>query len=491
MITISSHDIQCSESPPIEINGRKTSQPSKEIGLNFDDDDDSPLEISDNEGLSSPSDDQDSDYEPIISSEGEASSHNKNDYNSTPTKERTPNTRRKIFRRRWKRVKAKKSLMDFKTRLEDALNDNFLHNDLERKGIVTHNCMDISLWGVPLLPSKGHEGLDIILLKFLKAQSYKVNEAMENLKQTLIWREEFGINDLINEELGDWKEVSKMVFLDSVDKEGHPICFNLYGGFRDKELYGNAFGTEQNRRDFVRWRVQFMEKSIKRLNFKGGGVDSFLVISDMKNAPGPSSSMKDLGPISKQLVSLFQRYYPELIYKHIIINVPFWYYLYHGVVTQYCTSGTKRKFVFARPHRVTETLLKYIPPQNLQHQYGGLRQENDEEFTSKDPVLEFSLRPGAVSAFQLPISEVNVTVVWEVMVVGWEVSYKDEFIPEDEGSYKILLHKEENISKCVRNSFYINEPGKIYISIKNATYIRKKAFIRLKTKLTLPLYMYT
>lgn len=83
------------------------------------------------------------------------------------------------------------------------------------------------------------------------------------------------------------------------------------------------------------------------------------------------------------------------------------------------------------------------------------------------------------------------TVVWEVMVVGWEVSYKDEFIPEDEGSYKILLHKEEKISKCVRNSFYINEPGKIYISIKNATYIRKKAFIRLKTKLTLPLYMYT
>lgn len=81
------------------------------------------------------------------------------------------------------------------------------------------------------------------------------------------------------------------------------------------------------------------------------------------------------------------------------------------------------------------------------------------------------------------------TLVWEVIVVGWDVSYKDEFIPDDEGSYRILIHSEEKIGNCVRNSFYVNEPGKIMISIKNATYVKRKVFIRVKSKATLPVYL--
>ena len=81
--------------------------------------------------------------------------------------------------------------------------------------------------------------------------------------------------------------------------------------------------------------------------------------------------------------------------------------------------------------------------------------------------------------------------MWEVMVVGWDVTYKDEFIPNDEGSYKILLQKKKINGETVRHSFYINEPGKILITIKNTTYIKKRAFIRYKTKVILPVYMCT
>lgn len=318
MITVSSHDIPSSKNRQTESQGTGIdagAQPYN-VGLYYDDDFHAEV-ISDNEGSSFS--EPESDFEDIIS-EGEGSSHNKYDYNSTPTKEKTPSRRRrKIFRKRWKRVKAKKSLIELKSRLEDALNGNFLLHE-EKKG-VSQNFRDITLWGVPLLPSKGHEGTDIILLKFLKAQSYKVNEALENLRQTLIWRVEQGIDDIANENLGDNKELSKLVFIESVDNQGHPLCFNSYGGFRDKELYAKTFGTEQKRKEFLRWRIQFMEKSIKTLSFKVNGVDSFLLISDMKNAPGPGNSMKELGPISKDAVSLFQHYYPELIYKHVSCRV--------------------------------------------------------------------------------------------------------------------------------------------------------------------------
>ena len=45
---------------------------------------------------------------------------------------------------------------------------------------------DISIWAVPLLPNKSYEGTDIILLKFLRAREFKVKEAFEMLKRTLI-----------------------------------------------------------------------------------------------------------------------------------------------------------------------------------------------------------------------------------------------------------------------------------------------------------------
>lgn len=83
------------------------------------------------------------------------------------------------------------------------------------------------------------------------------------------------------------------------------------------------------------------------------------------------------------------------------------------------------------------------------------------------------------------------TIVWDVTVVGWDVTYKEEFIPEDEGSYQVLLQdKEKNGEErqCVRNSYYINEGGMISICIHNHINKCKKVFYRYKTKPTVPMY---
>ncbi|KAF6150941.1 hypothetical protein GIB67_026862 [Kingdonia uniflora] len=82
--------------------------------------------------------------------------------------------------------RAKKALLEFRCRIEDPIVGNYI---LGRFKTACDCCMSdhnhtklqesgISLWGVPLLPSKGHEGTDIILMKFLRAKDYKVNEAL-------------------------------------------------------------------------------------------------------------------------------------------------------------------------------------------------------------------------------------------------------------------------------------------------------------------------
>ncbi|XP_058103652.1 patellin-4-like [Magnolia sinica] len=404
----------------------------------------------------------------------------------------------------------KKALLEFKTKLQEAiLNKNLFQppraeistdKGSEEKTLVLNfedtsfpvesnaedNLQDISLWGVPLLPSKNHEGTDIILLKFLRAREFKVSDAFEMLRRTLKWRKEFKTDGILEEDLGS--HLKHVAYMNSTDKKGHPLCFNVYGVFKDKEMYDNAFGTDEKRDEFLRWRVQLMEKGIQDLNFKPGEVASMVQITDLKNSPGPA--MKELRVTMKKALSLLQENYPEFVDRNIFINVPFRCYAYHALFSRFLTQRAKSKCIFARPSRVQETLLKYVAAENVPTKYGGLKRENDEEFSAENgDVLEKAIRSGGTETIEFLIIEPGVTVVWDMIVVGWEVTYKEEFIPDDDCSYKILIQKEKRMEKSVRNSFYINEPGKVVLTLENRSFKKKKAFYRSKFKPTpIPLY---
>lgn len=175
----------------------------------------------------------------------------------------------------------------------------------------------ISLWGVPLLPSNGAEGTDVVLLKFLRAREFKVNESFEMLKKTLQWRKDSNIDSILDEEFS--ADLSSAAYLDGVDRQGHPVCYNIFGVFDNEQLYQKTFGTEEKRSHFLRWRCQLMEKSIENLDLKPGGASSLLHINDLKNSPGPSK--KELRTATKQAVGLLQDNYPELVAKNVSLHL--------------------------------------------------------------------------------------------------------------------------------------------------------------------------
>ncbi|XP_060193171.1 patellin-4 [Lycium barbarum] len=338
---------------------------------------------------------------------------------------------------------------------------------------------EISIWGVPLLPSKGDEKTNVVLLKFLRARDYKVNESFEMLKKTLEWRKEFKIQSILEEDLGS--DLAPAAYMSGIDNQGHPICYNIFGVLDDEELYNKTFGTEEKRNQFLRWRVQLMEKGIQQLDFKAGGISSLLQINDLKNSPGPSK--KEVRVATKQAVDLLQDNYPEFVAKNIFINVPFWYYAVHSLLSPFLTQRTKSKFVFARPAKVTETLLKYIPIQEIPIQYGGLKRENDFEFSVSDcKASEILLKAGSTETIEIPAVDVESTFIWDVTIVGGEVSYKEEFVPADETSYTIIVQKDKKVSSPIRNTFKNTEAGKVVLTIKNTSSKKKKAFYRHKIK---------
>ncbi|XAR61095.1 hypothetical protein NMG60_11034706 [Bertholletia excelsa] len=367
----------------------------------------------------------------------------------------------------------KQALLDFRCKVEDAILSNHILG--KNKGKLSfkekESIRDIALWGVPLLPSKGHEGTDVILLKFLRAKAFRVSEAFGMLRRTLRWRREYDTDSVCGEELGHSME--QVACVRGEDRSGRPVCYVNLGAFHD--------GAENKQEELLRWRVQAMEKGIQKLQFKPGGIETILQVVDLKHSHGPG--------MNKRSAMILQENYPEFTARNIFINVPFWHFVSHALPSQIKHQRSQNKNVFARPGRVTHTLLKYIAPENIPIKYGGFMRENDDEFTPDNDIKMLVVRASAATSIEIPIEEEGVTVVWDVTVIGFEVGIKEEFIPDDDCSYNVLIQEEKRMRESIRNSFYIYEPGKIVITIENATAKKKRVFYRYKKKITLPAYL--
>lgn len=363
-----------------------------------------------------------------------------------------------------------KSLQEFKILVQEGLNNaQFGESPAE----------EVSIWGVPLMKD---DRSDVVLLKFLRARDFKVKESFAMLKNTLKWRRDFGVDELVKEDLGD--DLEKVVFMHGHDKEGHPVCYNVYGEFQNKELYSKTFGDDEKRHRFLRWRIQFLERSIRKLDFTPGGINTIFQVSDLKNSPGPAK--RELRIATRQALLILQDNYPEFVAKQVFINVPWWYLAFYTMMSPFLTQRTKSKFVFAGPSKTAETLFKYVTPEQVPTQYGGLSVdfcECNPEFTVDDPATEISIKPATKQIVEIIVNE-KCTLVWELRVVGWEVSYCAEYVPNNERGYTVIIQKTRRMlptdEPVVSSSFNVTELGKILLTVDNPTTKKKKLVYRFK-----------
>nr|CAB3474953.1 unnamed protein product [Digitaria exilis] len=340
----------------------------------------------------------------------------------------------------------------------------------------------VAIWGVPLVGDD--ERTDTVLLKFLRAREFKVKEAMAMLKSTVLWRKRFGITSLLDADLG-LPELENVVFYRGADREGHPVCYNVYGEFQDKDLYEKAFGDEEKRERFLKWRIQLLERGIlSKLDFAPSSNCSMVQVTDLKNSPPMLGKHRT---VTRQAVTLLQDNYPEFIAKKVFINVPWWYLAANKMMSPFLTQRTKSKFVFASAAKSAETLFRYIAPEQVPVQFGGLFKEDDPEFTTSDAVSELTIKPSSKETVEIPATE-NSTVVWELRVLGWEVSYGTEFTPDAEGGYTVIVQKTRKVpaneEPIMKGSFKVGEPGKLVLTINNPASKKKKVLYRSKVKST-------
>ncbi|KAF3608556.1 hypothetical protein DY000_02046186 [Brassica cretica] len=334
---------------------------------------------------------------------------------------------------------------------------------------------EVSIWGIPLLED---ERSDVILLKFLRARDFKVKEAFTMLKNTVQWRKENNIDDLVAEDL-QGAEFEKMVFTHGVDKQGHVVIYSSYGEFQNKEI----FSDKEKFNKFLKWRIQFQEKCVRSLDFSPEAKSSFVFVSDFRNAPGLGK--RSLWQFIRRAVKQFEDNYPEFVAKELFINVPWWYIPYYKTFGNIIISPrTRSKMVLAGPSKTAETIFKYVAPEVVPVKYGGLSKESP--FTVEDGVTEAVVKSSAKHTIELPASEGS-TLSWELRVLGADVSYGAQFEPTNEASYTVIVSKNRKIGltdePVITDSFKAGEPGKIVITIdNNNTFKKKKVIYRFKTQ---------
>ncbi|KAJ4909463.1 Patellin-1 [Raphanus sativus] len=332
---------------------------------------------------------------------------------------------------------------------------------------------EVSIYGVPLLQD---ERSDTILLKFLRARDFKVKEALTMLKNTVQWRKDNKIDDLLESESGEEaSEFEKMVFAHGVDKEGHVVIYSSYGEFQNKEL----FSDKEKLNKFLNWRIQLQEKCVRALDFSSPDAkSSFVFVSDFRNAPGLGK--RALWQFIRRAVKQFEDNYPEFATRELFINVPWWYIPYYKTFGSIITSPrTRSKMVLAGPAKSADTIFKYIAPEQVPVKYGGL--SDDIGGTVTDAIV----KPAAKYTIELPASEAC-TLSWELRVLGADVTYGAQFEPTAEGSYDVIVSKNRKIGltdePVITGSFKVGEPGKIVITIDNQTSKKKKVLYRFKSQ---------
>ncbi|GMH26546.1 hypothetical protein Nepgr_028389 [Nepenthes gracilis] len=292
------------------------------------------------------------------------------------------------------------------------------------------------------------------------------------LEKCLAWRKEFGADGIVDEDLG-FKELEGVVaYMHGFDREGHPVCYNAYGMFKDREIYERIFGDEEKLKRFLRWRVQVLERGIKLLQFKPGGINSIIQVTDLKDMP-----KRELRVASNHILSLFQDNYPEMVARKIFINVPWFFSVLYSVFSPFLTQRTKSKFVIAKEGNVTETLYKFITPEDVPVQYGGMRRPGDLQNGPAKPASEFTVKGGEKVNIQIEGIEAGATITWDIVVGGWDLEYGVEFIPNAEDSYTVAVEKPRKMGpseEAVHNAFTTREAGKLVLSVDNTASRKKK-----------------
>eukprot|EP01133_Synstelium_polycarpum_P012400 gene12400-14552_t len=194
---------------------------------------------------------------------------------------------------------------------------------------------------------------DVMILRFLRARKWDLDNAYDMLHAALIFRASFqntGVENITEESVDNELKQGKS-FFHGTDIEGRPVCI-----IRTRKHDSRNRDIEEAQR----YCVYVMENGKSLLT---PGIETCTLIFDMS-----SFSTKNMDyPLVKFMVDLFQKFYPESLARCLILNAPWVFMGIWHIIKHWLDPYTVSKIMFVK----TKQLADYIPKENLLASYGG------------------------------------------------------------------------------------------------------------------------
>ncbi|KAF7563881.1 hypothetical protein G7046_g265 [Stylonectria norvegica] len=229
------------------------------------------------------------------------------------------------------------------------------------------------MWGVEL-SNVDHVPTQVVLTKFLRANTNDAAAAEKQLISALEWRKKMQPDALVKQTF-DKKKFDDLGFVTThLGEDGKEtiITWNIYGAVKDnKATFGNVD-------EFIKWRAAVMELSVKKLNLSAvtvpiadGGEDPYQMIQ-VHDYQSVSFFRVDpaVKAASKETIAVFSMAYPELLSHKYFVNVPAIMGWMFGAMKLFLAPATLKKFHPMTSGTTLATELKNISS-TLPKEYGG------------------------------------------------------------------------------------------------------------------------
>lgn len=205
--------------------------------------------------------------------------------------------------------------------------------------------------GAQSAPLEPHERMFLTrdcLFRYLRATSWKVDQAETRLKATLAWRREYGTDKKLTADyISVENETGKQVIL-GWDNEGRPCQY----------LRPSKQNTDRSDRQ-IEHLVYMLERTIDIM--PPGQETLALLINFAETKSGQGATLAQ----GKQTLYILQNHYPERLGRALVTNVPFMIWGFFKLITPFIDPLTREKIKF------NEDMGHYIPREQLMRESQG------------------------------------------------------------------------------------------------------------------------
>lgn len=188
------------------------------------------------------------------------------------------------------------------------------------------------------------------LLRYLRADKWNTTAAETRLKNTLVWRREYGLKKITPDYIGVENETGKQLIM-GWDNEGRPCQY----------MRPSKQNTERSPRQ-IEHLVFMLERSIDLM--PPGQETLTLLINFAETKTGQGATLAQ----GKQTMDILQNHYPERLGRALVTNVPFYIWGFFKLITPFIDPLTREKIKF------NEDSSLHVPKEQLLKESGGLVQ---------------------------------------------------------------------------------------------------------------------